>query len=392
MSTNTSANGGSAQAQTSTTEATLLDESIYSESDGVVGGRSSDADSVQPFNGVELDTLFLSPEVIVERTHKPWRKAREEITNASGVPKWSASINVDVLDLFIRHIKGSISESQLFVTEDGLYIRVTNPANVQLFEVWIDKEDFEEYDVDSEGLLGIGWTKNVQTMINQVDSGEVVDVGTFIELKGSAAPDLVFKFGPEFQIPKGVDLSTLSLSADKISSKLDPSDRTKFEIDDGFVMRAKTIDPDSVRAVPDIPESNSTSRITLPGVDLKEFLSRADTIASYFSIESTPNAGVTFDADGDTASVEKTFEGIEDLIEYDESKPNGDLELSTFAQQSDRSKYSIEFVKDVLGGIRKTQLRESYRIDFGNEELLKMTRSLGSESFIQIMVAPRISS
>ena len=393
MSTNTSTSDGSAQGQTTTTEATLLDESIYNQSSGTTGAHSgtTEIDSVGKFNGADLETLFISPEAIIEQTHQPWKDAREEISDATGVPQWNASINVDTLDLFIRHIQGSIRETRLFVTEEGLYTRVTNPANIQMFEVWIGKEDFEDYHVEAEGVLGIDWSNNVKTMINQVDSGDTVDIGTLIDLKGSVAPDLEFEFGPEFQAPNGVDLSTLEMNASKISSKLDHSNRAKFEIDDGFVMRTKTIDPDSIRAIPEIPEMDHTSRITLPGTDIKEFLSRADNIARYFGFESSPEQGVTFSAEGDTASVEKEFKSVEDLIEYVDGGKNGGLELSTFAQKTDESRYSIEFVKDVLGGIRKTQLRESYRIDFGDEQPLKMKRALGDESFIQVIVAPRIS-
>ena len=391
MSTNTSTSDGSVQAETTAVETTLLDESMYNSSSGVPSSLNSDSESEAAFNGVNLETLSLSPETVIEQTRQPWKDAHENISDATVIPKWNVSINVDTLDLFIRHMKNSIRETRLLVTKDGLYTCVSNPANVQMFEVWIGKEDFENYQVESEGVLGINWTKNVQTMINQIDAGEVVDIGTFIETNGSPAPDLEFEFGPEFQIPSGIDLSALELTANKISGKLSHSNRAKFEIDDGFVMRTKTIHPDSLRSAPDIPEMDLTSRITLPGLDLKEFLSRADNIAKYFTVESNPEGGVVFSSEGSTASVKKEFGSVEDLVEYVDGGRNEDLELSTFAQKTDQSQYSIDYVKDVLGGIRKTQLRESYRIDFGADQPLTMKRALGDESFIRVMVAPRIS-
>ena len=378
---------------TSTAKTTLLDDSLHNQAPTEVDTESDQGvESENKFEDANLETLFLSPQAVIEKTRQPWKNAREEITEVSGIPRWTGSINVDTLDLFIRHIQKSVTETKLLVTKEGLYTRVTNPANVQLFEVWIDKSDFESYDVESEGVLGIGWTKNVKTMINQVSSGEVIDIKTHIETEGSPAPDLSFEFEDEFQIPEGVDLSTLEMSASKISGKLDGSNRAKFEIDDGFVMRTSTISPTSLRSIPDLPEMDHTSRITLPGLDLKEFLSRADTIGRFFSLLSDPEGSVVFNSEGDTASVTKEFEGVEDLMEYVEGARNDNLELSTYAQKVDESTYSIEFAKDTLSGIRKTQLRESYRIDFGDEQPMAMERSLGNESFIKTIIAPRISN
>jgi len=384
--------GGAAQSDT-TTETSLLDTEIFERD--TEGGLPDDHQT--PFDvaaGVDVSTLEISAETVIETVQRPWEAAHSRIKEEESIPSWTGSVNVDLLDLVIRHISNSIRESKLLIAEDGFYVSVTDPANVQMFELWLDKGDFDNYNVDFEGIIGLKWSSDLKTMIQQVKSGTVVDMAIKLDEPGTTSEHLHFDFGDEFQIPDGVNMSTLDLSVRNIKQKIATSGRLKITVDDGFVMRTKTIDPDSMRDVPDLPSVKHQSQLSFPGVDLKNYLNRADDFGDYIDIRAPADEEdvVVFNTEGDITEVSKTYESVEDLVEYSGKKSAKDLEFSVSTNPGDESKFSIDHVAKFVNGNRKTDLRAPYHIGFGREVPIKVRRELGDESFISCMVAPRVTN
>jgi hypothetical protein len=311
--------------------------------------RHDDKTTVEPGDG---DTgTDIQPESIDAGT--PWEPYVGIVEDMPATPQVESRVNIDHLSVIQSHVASCIAESRLAFSEDGLFIRVKDPANVAAFTAWLDQEDFIVYHVDEPGVIGLSWGNVGGKIIDQPAKGERVDL-------------------------------TVGKTGD------DPRPKPKFTVDDGILMRGDTIAPDALRDQPDPPtqhELDMESALTVTGTELRTLLNRISNFSDVVTFQADPESGgVMIRGDGDTSSVEKTYTDSGDVADTD--KVQG-FSFQSDATIGDTSKYSLEYLRDFVTGPRKSELRAEFTARFGDQTPLRLTRELADNSMIRVSIAPR---
>ncbi|MDS0243134.1 MULTISPECIES: hypothetical protein [unclassified Haloferax] len=337
-----------------------------------------------------LYTLFMDIDELREAMKTPVEEAIDLIETTDGrPPAFEGRVCQDLLDLVHRHLYGVINESRIAIHDDGWLIRVVDSANVMMYHIWIDAGDFEHYTCKRPGVIGVSWKDGVSDALADFRKGTTIDVAVRNELPGSPANPPEVEWTDGFQL-LDVSLKTLERSVEKTIEALERRDTT-LVFDDGIEASVGLIEPGHVRTTPDLPEIDQTSRVELPGVDLNEICKRADRNAAHLSVEAD-EANLTFTADGGRTTVSKTYAGVEDLFEYDPDDTNDRLQFEADTNDGDHSIYSGDYFANFWKKVRKTSLRETYTMRFGDELPVTVQRDLGESGTIQVMLAPRIQS
>jgi hypothetical protein len=266
-------------------------------------------------------------------------------------PVVDTRLNIDHISVMQSHVSNVVGESRVAFTENGVFTRAVDPANVATVTAWLDSDDFITYDVEKPGVIAVGWEKNVGTIINQPASGDRVDF--------------------------------------RVGQRRDGSDLPKFEVDDGITMRGKTFSPDSLREQPDpLPrddEMQSVLRTT--GTDLRKILNRLNTFTDHVTFRSDPDSGgVMIEGEGASTTVEKVYDDSDAVVEAD--KVNS-LNFTSDAVAGDESAYSVDYVRDFITGARKSALRDEFTVRFGDDTPVRIQRDLADNSMIRTTVAYR---
>ena len=321
----------------------------------------TDADTSTPANknqssefaipdGVDLSTLLMSTTELEEARTLPYHDAEELIENASvDDPQFTGALAHDTLAVLAKHLVGIASESRVAITTDGWYISVVNPSNVAMVSAWLPATDWAMYECDREGVIGLSWDGNggsVSRALKHISRGATVEISY---------------------------------------------DNRAIAFDDGIPIEFATFDPNSARQTPEMPELVLPNFCVLPGVDLDELTKRMDDIAAHCSIVGHPDTnGVELIAEGETAAVRKEYHEFADLTVFDGSRKHDVFD--THVTDSDRSLFSLDYIREFLSKPRKSDLRTGYKLRFGTEFPVKIERQLGEEGFLRYLQAPRIES
>lgn len=298
--------------------------------------------------GSSLYTLSLSVETILDNIKPGWERAVEVLEAGEKEPEWNGSIDPDVLDRVLRHIPKNIDELKLIISEDGWYSRVVDPANVCMHEFYIDKTDFESYNVSVEGIVGI--------TLDNLSSA-------YSSTKNTANIDIEFD-GPE----------------------------RKFTVDDGTPIVQSLIDPDCLRQAPDIPNLELPNEIALPGDELRVLLKRLTAFAHGDHVlvsGDDKTEEVTFSVESHSETVHKTYASARDL-QHPTAENKSAFKMAT--PESGETLLSGDYVKNYLTSIRKKDLNDSYTLIFGHEFPIKLRTQFSEKSFSMFMLAPRIQA
>lgn len=266
-------------------------------------------------------------------------------------PVVDARINIDHLSVIQSHVSSVVGESRMAFTDDGVFIRAVDPANVATVTAWLDRDDFITYDVEQPGVIAVGWEKNVGTIINQPASGDRVDF--------------------------------------RVGQRRDESDNPQFEVDDGITMRGKTFSPDSLRDQPDplSQDDEIQSVLRTTGTDLRKILNRLNTFTDHVTLRDAPESDdVMVEGEGSTTTVEKVYDDSDAVVEADKVSS---LNFTSDAVAGDGSVYSLDYVRDFVTAPRKSALRDEFTVRFGDDTPVRIQRDLADSSMIRTTVAYR---
>ena len=297
--------------------------------------------------GSSLYTLYLPVETVLENIKPGWERAVEILDEGRKDPEWVGSINPNMLDRVLRHIPKAIDEAKVVISDDGWYCRVVDSANVCMHEFWIDKSDFDAYDLSSAGVIGIN--------INDLNSA----------YKNTSKTSLV-------EIKIGTD-----------------GDR-QYTVDDGTPIVQSLINPDSVRRHPDIPDLELPNEISLPGDELRALFKRLTSFGSgeHVLISADEEAQeTTFSVESHSDTLHKTYATAQDL-----QNPTAENQAAFNLKipESGDTLLSGQYIKDYLTRIRKKDLNDSYTIISGHEFPINLRTEFSDKSFSMFMLAPRI--
>lgn len=251
----------------------------------------------------------------------------------SGPPsQFQAAIKGGEIKDFVSTLRAIVDEAKITITPDGLATRAVDPANVAMYDIELSTAAFESYDA-TEGILGVN-LERLEEVLKLANKGDLVQ--------------LVF------------DTKTFKLGIHV----------------DGVEFTMACIDPDSIRAEPDIPDMDLPASVTAESDDLSRGVKAADMVSDHIRLHLNEDAR-TFNivAEGDTDDV--TFE----LKESD---------VSEMVVAEANALFSLDYMKDLVKEIPKG---EEATLTFGSDFPVMMDYEFADgDGTVLSMLAPRIQS
>ncbi len=236
-----------------------------------------------------------------------------------------------------KHLKESVTiisdlvnEAQFKIGKDGLELIAMDPANVAMVIFKLLSSCFTEYLVDKEAQIGINLA-NFKQILRRIGTNDIL---------------------------------TLELDDGKL--KITLSGRSKR------IFNLPLIDIEEKEKK--VPKLEFSASITLPSSVLNEVIEDADIVAESISFMAEPKK-LGFNAEGDLNNVN---------IEMHE-----DNEIHIKANAKARSKYSIEYLKKMVGG---SKLADKVEIDFSNNYPLQLTYKAVDKLMLSFILAPRVEN
>lgn len=206
----------------------------------------------------------------------------------------SAIVALDTIEEFVSYLAPLVDEAKLTFTEDGLRVAAVDPANVAMGDVKLDAAAFEDYEA--------------------TDTTIAVNVSRFADVLAAGRDSLVQLWFDATRRVLDVQIGS-----------------TEYEL--------ACIDPDSVRAEPDIPDLDLDSQVTLEADELSHGATVAgiaqsgDSTRVVLGTQTSPAAFV-MNATGDTDTMDITLEA-DDVIDL---QVGGDVS----------SMFSLDYVTSIL--------------------------------------------
>lgn len=245
----------------------------------------------------------------------------------------SISTQTDTLASYINAAHALVDEAKIHATDDGLTITAVEPANVAMIDESQGAAAFESYSVDTDTVLG-------------------VNLSRLADILGMADSDDVWHIHEQ--------------------------DRKIIMQSGGLEYTMATIDPDSIRQEPDIPDLELPVTAHIEWGQMDRALRAADMVSDHVSLASPEGSdGLVVRAEGDTDDVREEI-------------PAGDLSDGTEipAGTEVESLFSLDYLKDINAPIPGDS---SVEMRLGHEMPIKMHWGDGSMS-VTNMLAPRIQS
>jgi len=245
----------------------------------------------------------------------------------------SAIIQQDRLDDYLGAVKTLVEEAKLHFEEDGVRITAVDPANVGMIDTTLAADGFESFDFAPGGVIGINISR-LRDMLSIGDSGDLVEL------------------------------------------ELDEETRKLHVRIDGFEGTMATIDPDSIRQEPDLPDLDLPAEIVMEGKAIDRGVTAADMVSDHIALGVDTDAEAFYvDAEGDTDDVHFELDR-DDLIDL----TVGDAE----------SLFSLDYLKDMNKAISKDA---EVTMRLGEEFPVKMHFDFAEgDGNVTYMLAPRIQS
>ena len=261
-----------------------------------------------------------------------------EIEEAESIPtgnvgRFEASIEVGHLQEVIDAAHAIVDECRIHLDTDELVIRAVDPANVAMVDENVSVDAFEAYDTDC-GEIGIN--------LERLD-----------EVVGIADND-----------------------DDLVQFDLDPKTR-KLDVQVNAVeYTLALIDPEAIRAEPDIPDLDLPAAVSVDEAEFKRAIRAADMVADHITLQVDEHEECFIaKAEGDTDDVDLEIAG-------------DDLEDADWG--SAYSLFSLDYLKDLRKPIPTDTV---VRMRLGEEFPAKLTFELADGAVdVEFMLAPRIQS
>lgn len=247
--------------------------------------------------------------------------------------KFEVSINKEVLEAVLNHIKPLSDETPLHFTKKNLHLRVVDPCHVSLADIILEKDAFESF-CSSDIEIGL----NIDHLNN------------FIELLDDNNP---------------------------ISIKYD--DQRIHISQDGLHRRFKPIEMPNMYKI-NLEKAKGKRLVTIKGVQVKElkrFCATAN-IADFVVLKCLDDQ---FYGEADSS-----IDNEDDTIYADFSY--GDIEFTT-EKQFARSLFSVDFLSNLLNGFRDNAL---VNIGLGTDNPIMFELNVDGYWHIIRLISPRIES
>jgi len=242
---------------------------------------------------------------------------------------FSATIAADVLEATIDAVSCLVDECKIHLDPDGLTIRAVDPANVGMVALGLDAAAFESYAAGG-GTIGVG-LERLSDVVGMGNSGDLV-----------------------------------RLDLDEDTRKL------HIEVG-GLSYTMALIDPEAIRAEPDLPDLDLPATTRLPAAELERGVSVADLCSDHITLGADEDAFLMM-AEGDTDDVEVA-------VPAEECERHG-------TGESVRTLFSLDYLDDMTG-----PMAGDVTVRLGPEMPVKLKWSLGErDGGVMMMLAPRIQS
>lgn len=210
---------------------------------------------------------------------------------------FEARLRSEPMDDYLTQLMAVGDESVIHVSGNGLAARHVDPANVAMVDTTMPAEAFESLDVDGEGrALGI----NLSRFSDVVDTAE---------------------------------------SGDSLDLDFDSETRKLQTTVNGLTYTMALIDPDSIRAEPDIPDLDYNAEVSIPVSEFKRGIDAADMVGDTIEVGTNEDGEFAMQASGDTDDVNYTPE-------------NASVTPGSAGDPEDvTSIFSLDYMKDIIKAI-----------------------------------------
>lgn len=247
--------------------------------------------------------------------------------------EFDAIVEASTLKDAIDSVGVLVDECKIRTSQSGIQIRAVDPANVGMVDLTLAAPAFESLNTE-EGVLGISWDR-FESVVGLANNGDLVHLD--------------------------YDYETRKLNV---------------EIN-GLSYTLALIDPDSIRAEPDIPNLDLPAEVTVEGSHISRGVKAADMVSDHIRL-SADDAERTFrfSAEGDTDDVDLVLDS-DDIVAFGAVAPADSL-------------FSLDYMKDMNKAIPKTA---EVTMEVGEEFPIKLhfgfSDGYGKTTY---MLAPRIQS
>jgi hypothetical protein len=326
----------------SSKQATLLDTHEYQHetTDGIP------EDIQRDFNiPTEASIRLLDrPTSKIKELLKPDRIKAATVFETKDSPIWRGCIDTQLFNTVIKTLLPTIKKGKIGITENGWLLRLVDHKNVILYHIWIDSSDFESYDLTAEGIIAVDFTEIKSTL----------------------------KHIKQSNLKLGVTDDDLQLTTDTTTT-------------------LKSLDPDSIRRVSNIPNIDTTESITLTGVELKDIISRFNAFDGNTQIRTNNRkSSFTFASrnEGEDVEMVKSYQAPRDIQTTSHRTANKIFDMNI--NNNTDTRYNTQLLNDFISTIPKSTLNSAYTLHTGDELPLKIETSLADQSKIETILAPKI--
>jgi len=234
----------------------------------------------------------------------------------------------EVLTEWLKPVSAIVDECRLRFSASQATVSAVDPANVAMVKTDVDAAAFESYETDGGQTIGV-------------------------------------------RLPKLFDVLSLTDGETPVHIALDESGGRATVTAAGLEYSFGTLDPDSIRREPDIPDMDWPVELVLEHAELADAITAADFCAEHLRIRGDADLGYQAAASGDV-----------DELTYS-------LNPASVARGGTAdSLFSLDYLHDIIG-----PLPEEVRVQLGEEVPLDLRYSLlDGDCDVRALLAPRIDS
>lgn len=209
-----------------------------------------------------------------EETEEEAEREEEESLPTGNVGRFEAAIEVGHLQEVIDAAHAIVDECRIHLDTDELVIRAVDPANVAMIDENVSADAFEAYDTDC-GEIGIN-LERLDEVVGIADNND-----------------------------------------DLVQFDLDPKTRKLHVQVNAVEYTLALIDPESIRAEPDIPDLDLPATVSMDEAEFKRAIRAADMVSDHITLQVDEREECFIaNAEGDTDDVDLELSG-DDLEDAD---------------------------------------------------------------------------
>lgn len=258
-------------------------------------------------------------------------------------PTFDAWATAATWQAFVDRVHAVADEARLHVDPDGIRTMAVDPANVAMVDCQLSGTAFESFTVDAELTIGVNLGR-LDDILGLADSDELVRIAS------------------------------------------DPDDK-KLHIDVGSIeYTLATIEPDSIREEPDIPELDLPAHPVLTGAQLDRAVTAGDIVYAQSSHGgSSETIALGFDLDEEIAYASAQGDTDDVRIEWDRE------EMGDGARADDHAHtlVSLDYMGDVVGVLDDGEVS----VDVGEEFPVHFEQAFADgNGEVEFLIAPRMAT